>query len=350
MAERKQYASLDIMKFIMAMLILTQHTANEWAHSTGLVHAFFGLGNFAVPFFFACSGFLFFSKLNALSADEQKGYYKKWSLRIGKMYLLWSLIYFVFVLYGWIDRGVTIEGIGRYLHRVIVFSTYATIWFLPALWVGVSICYWMKKHCSSMLMWIAMVLLMVIGNLFGSYSNVILESCPRIVSFYDGYMDLFITWRNGVFNGAPYVFIGILVAEGWGKNISVKVSALFAVLFAFAFICEAFCISRFKLSSATDMGFMMAPAIYFLMKFLVSPQITLPTSIVWTYCRNLSMLIFLGQRLFLTALPGMFPAMAKWIDGFSELGIFVYFVVVVLSFSFLIIKLSNKCKVLKNLW
>ena len=49
MTERKQYASLDLMKFIMAMLILTQHTANEWAHSTGLVHAFFGLGNFAVP-------------------------------------------------------------------------------------------------------------------------------------------------------------------------------------------------------------------------------------------------------------------------------------------------------------
>ena len=44
------------MKFIMAMLILTQHTCNEWAHSTGLVHDFFGLGNFAVPFFFACSG------------------------------------------------------------------------------------------------------------------------------------------------------------------------------------------------------------------------------------------------------------------------------------------------------
>lgn len=189
-----------------------------------------------------------------------------------------------------------------------------------------------------------------LGNLFGSYSNVLVDSFPGIAPFYDGYMDWFITWRNGVFNGAPYVFIGILVAEGCGKNISVKVSALLAVLFALAFICEAFCISRFKFSSATDMGFMMAPAIYFLMSFLVSPQITLPTSIVWTYCRNLSMLIFLGQRLFLTALPGMFPAMAKWIGGLSEVGIFVYFVVVVLSFSFLIIKLSDRYKVLKNLW
>lgn len=43
MLERKIYPSLDIMKFIMAMLILTQHTCNEWAHSTGLIHAFFGL-------------------------------------------------------------------------------------------------------------------------------------------------------------------------------------------------------------------------------------------------------------------------------------------------------------------
>ena len=31
MLERKIYPSLDIMKFIMAMLILTQHTCNEWA-------------------------------------------------------------------------------------------------------------------------------------------------------------------------------------------------------------------------------------------------------------------------------------------------------------------------------
>lgn len=350
MAERKQYDSLDLMKFIMAMLILTQHTANEWAHSTGLVHDFFGLGNFAVPFFFACSGFLFFSKFNTLSVDNQKGYYKKWSLRIGKMYLIWSLIYFVFVLWGWIDRGVTIERIESYFHRAVVFSTYATIWFLPALWVGVSICYWMKRYCSSITMWVTMVVLMVIGNLFGSYSTLIVDNIPQVASFYNGYMDWFITWRNGVFNGAPFVFIGILVAEGWGKNISVKVSAVLAFLCAFAFLCEAFCISRFKLSSATDMGFMMVPTIYFLMKFLVSPQISLPSSNVWTYCRNLSMLIFLGQRLFLSALPGVFPTMAWWIGSFSELGIYVYFVVIVCSFSLLIIKLSDKYRVLKNLW
>lgn len=109
MQDRKIYPSLDIMKFIMAMLILTQHTCNEWAHSTGLVHDFFGLGNFAVPFFFACSGFLFFSKLYTLDEKGQKDYYRKWSVRIGKMYLVWSLIYFCFVFARWHSEGLNWE-------------------------------------------------------------------------------------------------------------------------------------------------------------------------------------------------------------------------------------------------
>ena len=176
MAERKIYPSLDIAKFVMAMLILTQHTSNEWAHSTGLVHAFFGLGNFAVPFFFACSGFLFFAKLNTLDNGGQKDYYKKWSIRIGKMYLVWTLIYFCFVFTGWVNSGLTWEQPLHYLHRALVFSTYATIWFLPALWVGVSICYWMKRHCSGVVTCIVMAVLLLIGNVFGSYSTLACEN------------------------------------------------------------------------------------------------------------------------------------------------------------------------------
>lgn len=96
MAERKIYPSLDIMKFIMAMLILTQHTSNEWAHSTGLVHAFFGLGNFAVPFFFACSGFLFFSKLNTL--DTRGGAKILQKVVITYMENVFSMVYHIFLL------------------------------------------------------------------------------------------------------------------------------------------------------------------------------------------------------------------------------------------------------------
>lgn len=347
MEQRKIYPSLDIMKFIMAMLILTQHTSNEWAHSTGLVHSFFGLGNFAVPFFFACSGFLFFSKFNLLSKEEQKAYYKKWSLRIGKMYLVWSLIYFVFVFIGWLNKGLTWEQPISYIHGAIVFTTYATIWFLPALWVGVSVCYLMKRHFSGKALFVTMLTLMIVGNLFGSYSN-LLTTSPTISSFYDWYMSVFLTWRNGLFNGAPYVFIGILIAEGKGARYSARTNMLLTILFGGAFLVEAFMITRYHFSSATDMGFMMAPAIFFLISWLIKVDVQQRT--IWQHCRNLSMLIFLGQRLFLSALPGVIPGMKQWILAMPEPCIYLYFIVVVLTFSIIIERLSDKFKFLKILW
>ena len=348
MLERKIYPSLDIMKFIMAMLILTQHTCNEWAHSTGLIHAFFGLGNFAVPFFFTCSGFLFFSKLNMLNWKEQKNYYKQWSMRIGKMYLIWSIIYFCFMLTMWISNGFTLEKIINYLHRVFVFSTYSTIWFLPALWVGVSICYWLKQHVSKRAIWVIIITLFVIGTLFGSYTNVITR-IPTIASFNEWYMEIFITWRNGLFNGVPYVFIGILLSEDFGTKIPKNVSALATVIFCSLFILEAFCISHYKLSSATDMGFFMCFAIFFMINTLIKIDITQKP--IWRHCRNLSMLIFLGQRLFLSAIPSILPICVKdTIITWSQPYIYILFITLTLGFSFIVEQLSSKYRFLKNLW
>ncbi len=345
---RKVYSSLDIMKFIMAMLILTQHTCNEWAHSTGIVHAFFGLGNFAVPFFFACSGFLFFSKYDQLDAAGKKTYYRSWSYRIGKMYLVWSSIYFLFVVHSWFNNGFVWEKPLMWIHRSIVFSTYATIWFLPALWLGVSICCWLKNKFTYRASLAIVIILMIIGNLFGSYSNIIVENSV-LRHIYEWYMKVFITWRNGVFNGAPYVFIGLMIAVNAAiRKLSHGLNLYCALFFSLAFLAEAFCITHYHLSAATDMGFMMAPATFFIMNTLVHWDIK--EQQIWVHCRNLSMLVFLGQRLFLSALPSVIPSLKFWISDLSEPLIFVYFIVVTLSFSIIIERLSSRFKLLKNLW
>lgn len=344
---RKVYSSLDLTKFVMAMLILTQHTSNEWAHSTGLIHAFFGLGNFAVPFFFACSGFLFFSKYNQLNETGKRDYYQAWSYRIGKMYLVWSLIYFVFVVYSWFSNGFSWEKPLTWLHRSIVFSTYATIWFLPALWLGVTICCWLKRRCTYKASLCIVLVLMVVGNLFGSYSNLMTEN-QILRSVYDWYMSVFITWRNGVFNGAPYVFIGLMIAENKVFKLSFVANLCLAILFSTLFLAEAYAITRFHLSTATDMGFMMAPATFFIMNTLVKWDLS--NREIWIHCRNLSMLVFLGQRLFLSALPGAIPSMKMWITSLSHPMIFIYFIVVTLVFSILIERLSERFKFLKILW
>ena len=348
MVARKQYASLDVAKFVMAMLILTQHISNEWAHSTGLIHAFFGLGNFAVPFFFACSGFLFFSKLNTLDNAEQRGYYRSWSLRIGKMYFVWSFIYFCFILANWIIDGNIAERIQTFLHRSLVFSTYATIWFLPALWVGISICYWLHKKLS--LTWLSIVMLIIggVGNTFGSYANV-LTKISTVSSFYDWYMDVFITWRNGVFNGTPYVFLGMLVSLGYGNKNPIILDFILTVVFGLGFCAEAFMIIRYSFSSATDMGFLMLPAIFFMMNFLLKWE--LKPRQIFIHMRNLSMLIFLGQRLFLSAIPSVLPEyMSDIIEQLPQFYIFILFITLVLTFSIIIEKVSYRYPIIKNLW
>lgn len=348
MIVRKQYASLDVAKFVMAMLILTQHISNEWAHSTGFVHAFFGLGNFAVPFFFACSGFLFFSKLNSLAKNEHGNYYRNWSLRIGKMYLVWSLIYFCFVLTTWLVDGNIAEQLPSYIHRSLVFSTYATIWFLPALWVGVSICYCLNKKLSLARLSVVMLILWGVGNVFGSYANV-MTKIPVVASFYDWYMDIFVTWRNGVFNGAPYVFLGMLLSLGYGNKTPILVDLILTAVFCLGFCVEAFMITRYGLSSATDMGFLMLPAIFFMMNFLLKWELA-PRKI-FGQMRNLSMLVFLGQRLFLTAIPSVLPeSVSISIQQYPQYIIFSLFVILVLMFALAVEKLSVKYKFLKVLW
>ena len=265
------------------------------------------------------------------------------------MYLVWSLIYFCFVFAGWVDRGLSWGQPAQYFHRALVFSTYATIWFLPALWIGVSIVYWTRRHCIKAVFWTTVIVLLIVGNLFGSYSNVMTHN-DVVKSVYDWYMDVFITWRNGLFNAVPYIAIGLLLADDGLNKISIRVSLPLTVLFCGAFIIEAFCITRFHFSTATDMGFMMYPAIFFMMHSLILWRWVKPRPI-WIHCRNLSMLIFLSQRLFLSAIPGVLPdRVSECIKAWPEPYIYLFFAVVVLCFSITVERLSAKYGFLKILW
>ena len=79
MGERKQYYSLDLAKFICAVLIIILHTS-PFASYSGILD--FGFRSIitviAVPFFFVSSGFLFFEKMNSLPNDKRNQYFFKY--------------------------------------------------------------------------------------------------------------------------------------------------------------------------------------------------------------------------------------------------------------------------------
>lgn len=347
MKELKIYASLDVAKFIMAILILVGHTANEWAHTTGMWHHILSC-DFTVPTFFAISGFLFFCRTKQLEdREERKKYYKKWSLRIGKMYLVWTLIYFIFILTNWIRKGVTVSNVLLWLMKCVTFSSYATIWFLPSLWVGVSICFVLIESIENKrIVYFIIGVLWLIGVLMGAYGSIVMQN--SVVSrVYEGYMFVFKTFRNGVFYGAPYVLLGFIVANKEQIPSLVK-SGLGVIVFQLLFVAEAVLMKKYNLGSNTDMAIMMLPSVYFILMFILN--ISIESTSFTALLRKYSMLVFCGQRLFLSAIPSVAPpSMSIYIEALPQIYIYGIFVLITLLFAITIEFLSRKIKFLNIL-
>lgn len=345
--QRKQYALLDVLKFFLIAAILFSHTANEHAHLTGLWHYVLGIYNFGVPFCFACSGYLFFSKVQKLSRQEQSEYYKSYSIRLGRMYLAWSVIYLTFVFIKWSIYGITEAKVIDSVCGWLTYSTYPTIWFIPALWVGISIAYWLWRNMNIRVLLCIALILYVLGNLFGSYRNLVCSN-ETLSTIYDIYISVFKTFRNGLFNGMPFVTLGLIVANGKYIPRKVVYNVFLTLLFFLLVVIECAAIKFLSLSTMTDMPFTMAPAIFSLL--LCAIQIEVKYNSVFLWMRNLSMLVFLGQRIFLSAIPDVSELYSKWIECMTQLEIMLALPGLVFIFSWFILLLSKKVPVLKILW
>ena len=344
---KKVYASLDVAKFIMAVMILVGHTANEWAHTTGIWHYILSC-DFTVPTFFAISGFLFFSKILQMeNYEERKAYYKKWSIRIGKMYLVWTLIYFVFILVNWIRSGVTVTEVLLWLMKSVTFASYATIWFLPSLWVGVTICWLLIEKVKNVKTVYAVVaVLWLIGILMDPYRFLVVRG-EMAQSIYDGYMFVFKTFRNGFFYASVYTMLGYIVAKKTEIPNLIK-SAIGVVVFQLLFLAEAIFMKRMNPSSCTDMATMMLPSVYFILLLLLN--VDLKSSTFTNLLRKYSMLIFLGQRLFLTAIPSVAPkSFSEAILALPQIEIYLIFSLSTILFAVFVELLSRRFRVLNYL-
>ena len=348
MLNKSYYSSLDIMKFVMALLIMLSHTQSEWAlDGSSLLHYFLAISNFGVPFFFACSGFLFFSKIKKLEDKEQEMYYRRWSLRVGKMYLAWSLIYFSFILFRWVTEGTTVFAVMAYIHKSIVVSTYPTIWFLPALWLGVSIAYFLYKRTSIANIAILAAFLYLICSLGDSYSNVICQNA-FVHKIWSWYMEWFLSFRTALFNGFPFVVVGLLLCHKSNNDSVTRPDSLLFALFAFLYVVESVIIKTQHLSDYTHSGYMLLPATYFIMKCLIKMQIA-PRPI-FLELRNLSMIIFLSQRIFLTAIPSVSTLYRLWIESLDPYSTILILDGFILTFSLVMSFLSKRLTFLKILF
>lgn len=350
LTKRTTYSSLDIAKFLCAVSIIAAHFSSERASFPPAVDMVFSVYIVAVPFFFCCSGFLFFDKLQRLDGPEKRTYFVRYVRRIVLMYLAWSGIYFVFVVIGWIRDGVTVAGVLSYFHEALVFTTYATIWFLPALVAAVCLLYFLHRRCSWKVLLALSAVLYVLGAFGYSYAPAI-ASVEPLRSLYSAYETVCITTRNGVFNGFPLVTLGAWVAAH-PRTATGRRSWLFPLIgcavFGVGFVAEAVLVKTLLHPVGMDTIFLLVPFVYCLLRFLLA--IRLRERKVYQTLRHLSLLMFVSQRLFLSALPSVFPVLfTQYLWANSYLGLLLTLGLVI-GFSYLVIRLTAKFHWLKVLW
>lgn len=343
-----QNGTIDVVKFLCALLIVTAHFITENAENKvpSFVNYFVSLYVIVVPFFFVCGGYFLFRKIFS-EREKGKVYIKNYLKKILIMYLAWSAVYVLFKIAAWIRFGVTFDEITQYLFRAILYSTYKTIWFLPALGIGVLITYLLEKKFGMKITLIVAGCFYLIGALGVSYSF-ILKGTPA-ASVLDTYNYFFESTRNGVFNAFPFVTLGALLAAGkiktdvTEKRSSVVPDLIFTLLFGALFVAEAFLIkTKFSAVNANTLLFLV-PFSYFFVKLCLS--IPMPSNKVTLWMRKMSTVIFLCQRVFLTALPVLLPEsiFASVLSGNCYIGLTAV-LISVLAVSALLLLLSKKIK------
>lgn len=233
------YKLIDLLKFICAFLVIGIHTRPFQANCELLDMLFYyDISNYAVPFFYACTGYFIVIKstkenIHILLLNHCK--------KILKMYLKWSAIYLPLTLSGWIIEGGMSYKYLIYSLRNFIFigeNFYSwTLWYLNGLiFALIFIDVLLRKFSIEKIATIGLfVYLFGIGltllNSYSSYLPIIISKPIKL------YFSIFVTTRNGLFKSLPFISVGMVVAE---KNCidKIELSKKNCLLIAFIYLAK----------------------------------------------------------------------------------------------------------------
>lgn len=224
---KSNYKLIDLLKFICAFLVIGIHTRPFQASSNLLDKLFYyDISNYAVPFFYACTGYFLIIKSSEENLHANLILRCKKILRI---YLTWSAIYLPLTVSGWVIEGGLNPTYLLLCLRNFIFvgeNFYSwTLWYLNGLiFALLLIDILLRKFSVKQIASIgAFVYLIGIGL---TMLNGHLESLPLFLERpVNLYFSLFVTTRNGLFQSFVFVAFGMLMAQidhADGLKLSIK--------------------------------------------------------------------------------------------------------------------------------
>lgn len=239
MSTEKNYNSLDLVKFLMAIVVIAIHT-HPFEHFSIINNSKFYslLRNIAVPFFFISSGYLTFLKSDGdLYTFLDKLYLT--IIKYVKLYIIWTVIYLPITIYDFIvnDDGV-IQSILSFVRGFLLIGEnfYSwPLWFLLSSIYSYLVIFLLIKLRKK----ISFILIFSIAIFIASIGIDIIVSLDSTSNFIINIQNLIhYTFAKGrLFTGMAYISIGMLFAiKDYIKNIALNIILLISGTLLWVFI------------------------------------------------------------------------------------------------------------------
>lgn len=213
--DKDVYQLLDVLKILCAYLVIGIHTRPFQSISITLDKVFYyNISNYAVPFFYACTGYFLIIKQPEKNLHIKLAYRIK---KVAKIYLIWSVIYLPLTICGWFVEGnQSLQYVFFCIRNYILVGDnfYSwTLWYLNGLiFALIFIDFFLKKISFEQLVKLGSVvyLIGVILTALGGHQ----DELPSILSIpVNVYFSIFATTRNGLFQSLAFILIGMYIAN-----------------------------------------------------------------------------------------------------------------------------------------
>lgn len=226
--KRERY--IDIVKGLSILCITFLHYEQGILPST--VNVF--IGSFMITAFYVTSGWV--SAMNSSNRTMKELIQKRWK-QLGIPYLWWTFIILVFdfilLLCGYYD----FKFIGTEIYKAITLRGIGTLWFLPALFGGEIIWYWLKKHNKFRLILLALCITFLYQYFYGKIFIGKVENIYRIIDApFRTISNIMTAWIGIAFGYYAYMVL---------KNNILKSSKLILGFGGFIFCLFAFLTANF---------------------------------------------------------------------------------------------------------
>lgn len=288
----RKYKGIDVFKFIMALFVVVLHTHPLYQVSGAMNFLTADvIARVAVPFFFTATGFLMEKQISGSGTDAKdvvRGYIRK----ILGLYCIWTMIYLPAIIYDKIldSDDTLIRGLLTIVRDFIFVGSYAHLWYLSAVAVGIVMVYFLRKHVGEHKTAVLLMILFLVGLLTQSYFGLlttVVGADDILWKVMKAVKKVMVTCRNGVFYGSIFIYMGTWIArcnitiKRWKAVIGLTISMLILIV-------EAACLWEARYVRESDMYIMLIPSVFFLM--ILAIQISVKGDTI--FIRKMSMNIY----------------------------------------------------------